>query len=103
MRRSTSTPAPRPTRTTRITSPSTPSRRDARPGRQRLIRPTMTRLDAVIARGVDEGVIRADVDPDWVRQALVSPIIAAGLTLRARVTPAQVGTHVDLVLRGLTP
>lgn len=74
-----------------------------RAGRERLIRPTMRRMDAVIARGVDEGVIRRDVDPDWVRRMLVSPILAAAFTLQPGVTRAQIAAHVDLVLRGVTP
>jgi AcrR family transcriptional regulator len=71
--------------------------------RDRLIGPHIARLNAVLARGVDEGVIRPDVDLEWVRQLLISPVMAAALTLRDRVTKAQAEFIVDSVLRGIAP
>jgi hypothetical protein len=53
--------------------------------------------------GIDEGLLSADIDIEWVRQLLVSPIMAAALTLRNRVTYAQLALTVDTVLRGLSP
>jgi AcrR family transcriptional regulator len=69
--------------------------------RDTLVRPYTEIMDAVLMRGVDEGIIRAGVDLKWVRQLLTSPIMAAALALRDRVTRAQVELTVDTVLAGL--
>ncbi|HZZ96953.1 MAG TPA: TetR/AcrR family transcriptional regulator [Jatrophihabitantaceae bacterium] len=74
-----------------------------RQSRDRLIGPYVRAMNAVIRRGIDEGVLSADIDVDWVRGLLVSPIMAASLTLRDRVTYAQLELTVDTVLRGLSP
>jgi AcrR family transcriptional regulator len=69
----------------------------------RLIAPHRTAMNVVIGRAIDQGLIRPGVDVNWVRQMLVSPIMASALTLKGRVTAAQVATTVDTVLRGLAP
>jgi AcrR family transcriptional regulator len=71
--------------------------------RDRLIKPHRRRLAIVLRRGVDEGLIHPDADLAWVRSVLVAPVIAATLTLKERVTRAQVEATVDTVLRGLAP
>jgi AcrR family transcriptional regulator len=72
--------------------------------RDRLIAPNVAALNADLRAAVDEGLIRRDVDLDWVRQLLVAPILAAALTHRDdRVTRAQVEFTVDTVLAGLRP
>jgi hypothetical protein len=57
----------------------------------------------LLARAVDEGLIRADADLDWVRQLITSPVLAAAVTHRARVTRAQVEYILDTMLRGVAP
>jgi AcrR family transcriptional regulator len=74
-----------------------------REARDRLIGPHIQRLNAVLSRGVDEGLIRSDVDIEWVRQLITSPVMAAAMTLRGAVCEAQMETTVDTVLRGLEP
>ena len=74
-----------------------------RDARDRLIGPHIARTNAVLARGVAEGLIREDVEIDWVRQLLVSPIMAAALTLRDAVPVEDLERTVDTVLRGLAP
>jgi AcrR family transcriptional regulator len=74
-----------------------------RRARERLIGPHIQVMNAVIARGVDDGTIRADADIEWVRQMLVSPIMATALTLRDPVTRDQLVLTVDTVLGGLGP
>lgn len=74
-----------------------------RHSRDRLVGPHLEVLNAVLRRGVDEGLIRADVDLTWIRQLLTSPIMAATLTFKERVSRAQVEATVDTVLRGLAP
>ena len=74
-----------------------------RDARDRLIGPHIARTNAVLARGVSEGLIRADADIEWLRQLLVSPIMAAALTLRDAVPVEDIERTVDTVLRGLAP
>lgn len=74
-----------------------------RRSRDRLIGPHVRAMNAVITRAIDEGLIAPDVDVSWVRQLLASPIMAAALTLKDRVTRAQLELTVDTVLRGLAP
>jgi AcrR family transcriptional regulator len=71
--------------------------------RDRLIRPQLAAMNVELARAVDEGLIRADADLDWVRQLITAPILAAALTRRERVTRAQVEYNLDTVLRGVAP
>ena len=72
-------------------------------GRDRIITPHIRLMDEVLHRAVDEGLIRDGTDLIWVRQLMTSPIMAATLTLRERVTRAQIEDTVDTVLRGLAP
>ncbi len=74
-----------------------------RHSRDRLIRPHIRRMNTVLHKAVDEGLIRADVDVSWVRQMLVSPIMAAALTHKERIGAAQVEAVLDTVLRGSAP
>jgi AcrR family transcriptional regulator len=71
--------------------------------RDRLIAPRIRVMEDVLRRAVDEGLIRPDVDLRWVRQLLGAPVIAAVLTLKERVTRAQLEFTLDTVLRGLAP
>jgi AcrR family transcriptional regulator len=71
--------------------------------RDRLITPHRRRLAAVLRRGVEQGLIRSDAELSWVRSLLVAPIMAATLTLKDRVSRAQLEANVDTVLRGLAP
>jgi hypothetical protein len=64
--------------------------------------PAGSARDGLLAR-VDEGFIRADADLDWVRQLITSPVLAAAMTHRARVTRAQVEYTLDTMLRGVAP
>jgi AcrR family transcriptional regulator len=74
-----------------------------RDARDRLVAPHLNLMNAVLQRGVDEGLIRDDVDLSWIRQMLTSPIMAATLTFKDRVSKTQVEACIDIVLRGLAP
>ena len=71
--------------------------------RDRLVTPHLNVMNAVLRRGVDEGLVRSDIDLGWVRQMLTSPIMAATLTFKERITRAQVEAIVDTILRGVAP
>lgn len=71
--------------------------------RDQLIAPHIAALHRVLRRGQDEGLIRDDVDVEFARTLFTSPIIAAAMTLRPRVTRHQVEVIVDTVLAGLRP
>jgi len=71
--------------------------------RDRLIGPFVRSMNTVIRRGVDEGLIRPDVDVEWVRQLLVGPVMAAALTHKERITRAQLELTIDTILAGLAP
>jgi AcrR family transcriptional regulator len=87
----------------RVAADGTVSPEVYRHTRDRLIGPHVRRMNAVLHRAVDEGVIRPDVDVAWVRQMLVAPIMAAALTHKDRLGAAQVNATLDTVLRGLAP
>jgi AcrR family transcriptional regulator len=74
-----------------------------RKARDRLVTPHLKLMNGVLQRGVDEGLIRPGVELAWIRQMLTAPILAATLTLKERVTRAQVEMSVDTVLRGVGP
>ena len=71
--------------------------------RDRLVGPHIARFHEVLERGVSEGLIRADVDLEWVRTMIVAPVTATAMTLRPPVTAEQVETTIDTVLRGTAP
>lgn len=71
--------------------------------RDRLVGRHVRALNAVIRRGIAEGVIREDVEVEWVRQLLVSPIMARMFTLNDRLSRQQLELTVDTVLAGLAP
>jgi AcrR family transcriptional regulator len=70
--------------------------------RERVLRARQLAMITVLRRGVDNGEIRSDVDLDRVRELLISPVVAAGMTLR-KLTSAEVEFFVDTVLAGLRP
>ena len=74
-----------------------------RSARDRIIGPHVERTNAVLRRGIAEGLIRPDVDVDWLRQLIVSPIMAAALTLREQIPVAHIELTVDTVLKGVAP
>lgn len=74
-----------------------------RRARDKLVAPHLDVLHGVLQRGVDEGLIRPDVDLSWLRQMITAPIMASTLTFKDRVSKAQIETTVDLVLRGAAP
>ena len=71
--------------------------------RDRLIAPRQAAVRQVLQRGVDEGLIRRDVDLGWVLDTLVAPVIVAAMTHKDRVTRKQIEFTVDTVLRGIAP
>jgi AcrR family transcriptional regulator len=71
--------------------------------RTRLIGPALDRMHATLQRAVDEGQIRRGTDLVWVRQLICSPILAAALTHKDRVSRAQLEFTLDTVLAGLRP
>jgi len=71
--------------------------------RERIVAPHIAAMNRTLQRAVDEGVIRPGVDLDWVRQLLTAPILAATMTLKSRVSRAQLEFTLDAVLNGLAP
>ncbi|WP_375482215.1 TetR/AcrR family transcriptional regulator [uncultured Jatrophihabitans sp.] len=71
--------------------------------RERLVGPHIARFREVLEQGVVQGLIRGDVDLEWVRTMIVAPVTATTMTLRPAMTAAQVETTVDTVLRGVAP
>lgn len=71
--------------------------------RDRLVGPQIEAMNRALRAAIDEGLIRPDVDLTWVRQLLSSPVLAAALTLKSRVTRAQLEFTLDTVLAGLAP
>jgi AcrR family transcriptional regulator len=71
--------------------------------RDRLIGPHIRQMNETLRRAAAEGLLRDDIDVTWVRQMIVSPILAAALTHKDRIGAAQVETTLDTVLRGLAP
>ena len=74
-----------------------------RQARGKLISPHLEALHAVLRRGVNEGLIRPDLDLAWIRQMMTAPIMTATLTFKERVSKAQIEATVDVVLRGAAP
>lgn len=74
-----------------------------REGRERFVAPRRASTRRVIERGIAEGGIRGDVDPDWVITLLVAPIISAALTHQDELPKQQLEFIVDTVLAGLRP
>lgn len=74
-----------------------------REGRDRFVAPRHAVMRRIIERGVAEGSVRADVDPEWVIAMIVSPIISAALTHQDPISRRQVEFIVDTVLRGVQP
>jgi AcrR family transcriptional regulator len=66
--------------------------------RDQVVAPRQQVTFDVLRRGAERGEIRSDFDPAWVNDMLVSPIIAAVLTHRPRLTKAQVDFCVDVVM-----
>ena len=85
----------------RVAADGTTSPDVYRRSRDHLIGPHIRLMNAVLTRAMDNGVIRADVEVEHVRQLLTSPVMAAALTLKERVTRTQLEFTVDTVLRGL--
>jgi AcrR family transcriptional regulator len=71
--------------------------------RERLIAPRHAVLLSVLQAGVDQGLIRVDLELRWVLDLLVAPIVAAAFTHQGPLTRRQVEFNVDTVLAGLAP
>jgi AcrR family transcriptional regulator len=69
----------------------------------RVVAPRRAVTRSILQRGVDEGIIRAEVDLDDVIDMLSAPTIVAVMTLKERITAAQVEFVVDTVLTGIAP
>lgn len=74
-----------------------------RQGRDRFVGPRQAALRRIIQRGIDEGSIRADIDPEWVISMIVSPVIAAALTHQDALPRRQLAFILDTVLKGVAP
>jgi len=74
-----------------------------REGKERYVAPRHAAMRRVIQRGVAEGSIRDDVDPEWVISMLAAPVISAALTHQDPLPDAQLEFIVDTVLRGVAP
>ena len=60
-------------------------------------------MRAVLERGVQNGEVRAAADLDLAMELRTSPIIAAVMTHRDRITRNQIEFTVETVLAGLRP
>ena len=69
--------------------------------RDQVVGPRQQVTFEVLRRGAERGEIRSDFDPAWVNDMLVSPIVAAVLTHRPRLTKAQAAFCVDVVMSWL--
>ncbi|HEY3630143.1 MAG TPA: TetR/AcrR family transcriptional regulator [Jatrophihabitantaceae bacterium] len=74
-----------------------------REGRARYVAPRQAVMRGIIQRGIDDGSIRAGVDPDWVMALLTSPVISAAFTHQDAPSNRQLEFIVDTVLRGVAP
>jgi len=74
-----------------------------REGRARYVAPRQAVLRRIIRRGIDEGMVRADADPEWVIALLTSPVISAAFTHQEAPSNRQLEFIVDTVLKGVAP
>jgi AcrR family transcriptional regulator len=71
--------------------------------RHRLVAPRQAAALTVLRHGVEDGLIRPDVDLKWVLDLLVAPIMVTVLTHRPHVSRAQLEFTVDTILHGIAP
>lgn len=71
-------------------------------GRKRFSGAAMATFDRAIEDAVEAGLIRPDLDRNWVRGLLTAPVLA-GTLLHTSVSRAQVEFVVDTVLAGVRP
>ncbi|MBM3664785.1 MAG: TetR/AcrR family transcriptional regulator [Actinobacteria bacterium] len=64
-------------------------------------RPWGSAVMACLARGVERGEMRADVDVMQAYQMLMSPLVTVGATDEKKITTKQVTTWVDIFLGGV--
>jgi hypothetical protein len=72
-------------------------------GGHRLVAPRQASALTVLRHGVEDGLIRPDVDLKWVLDLLVAPIMVTVLTHRPHGRRAQLEFTVDTILRGIAP
>jgi AcrR family transcriptional regulator len=68
--------------------------------RDKIVAPRQAVMRSVLERGVHEGLIRDDVPLQAVIDLIVSPVVAAALTHRGKVTREQMVFVIDTVLAG---
>jgi AcrR family transcriptional regulator len=71
--------------------------------RDRFVAPRQAIMRGIIERGIAEGVVRPDVEVQWVIAMLVSPVITAVMTHQGKLPIKQIDFTVDTVLRGIAP
>ena len=69
--------------------------------RDQVVGPRQKVTFEALRRGAERGEIRSDFEPAWVNDMLISPIIAAVLTHRPKLSKAQVEFCVDVVMSWL--
>ncbi len=74
-----------------------------REGKARFVAPRHALMRRIIERGIAEGGIRGDANPEWVISLLVSPVISAALTHQDALPRRHIEFIVDTVLRGVAP
>lgn len=74
-----------------------------RQGRDRYVNPRHVVMRRIIQRGVEEGSIRSDVDPEWVITLLAAPVISMALTHQDALSDRQLEFGLDTVLKGVAP
>ena len=70
--------------------------------RERFAGPRRQVAREILARGVERGEIRPDIDPDEIVDLLVGPLFYRQLVAGRPVDPAGLSRMVDLVLAGIT-
>lgn len=73
----------------------------AREFEESIIAPRRERLVAILARGVAEGRVRADVQLDALADLLTGPLLRAVVVGGTAVEPASLGSHVGVIVDGI--
>ena len=66
-----------------------------------ILEPRRARLVAILRRGVSDGEIRADVDPEGLADLLTGPLLQAMVIGSGVVEPAALEAHVDVIVDGI--
>ena len=68
---------------------------------QSILEPRRERLVAILRRGVQDGQLRAEVDPDGLADLLTGPLLQAMVVGSGIVEPDALRAHVDVIVDGI--